>query len=255
MIKFEKENKLPVAVQEQLAADSDVNMEGVEPRLPKIIMPTGRGKDFAIENHGGDDIEIKEFTGIILFQSAANAYWIEPFGGGDAVVPDCASHDGIVPSSQYEHIQSKTCGTCKHNRFGSAVDDGGNKLPGKACRNVKRIVVLRTDDMEIPCLLTAPPSSIPNFNDYMVFLKKERRPYFSVATKFFIKTESNRKGIEYPQINFQVAGYINKEESLNKLKETRANWMDLIRSTMFASEDADPQNGTEPTVDPDKTEF
>jgi len=253
MIKFEAEDKLPAKVQEQLAEDAKANMEGVEPRLPKVIMPTGRGKDFAIENHTGEDLETKEFTGVILYQSAANAYWSEPFGGGDAVVPDCASHDGITPSDQYEKIQSETCAKCKHNRFGSAVDDSGNKAPGKACRNVKRIVILRLDDPEIPLLMTAPPSSIPSFNDYMVLLKKKQRPYFSVGTKFSIKTETNKKGIEYPQVQFEVAGYINKADTLDQMKATRESWMEMIRSTMFDS--VDDQTESEPTVDPDKAEY
>jgi hypothetical protein len=109
--------------------------------------------------------------------------------------------------------------------------------------------------MEIPALLTAPPSSIPKFNDYMIFLKKKQRPYFSVATKFTIKTETNKRGIEYPQIQFEVAGYINNLESLEVLKKTRETWMDLIRSTMFSPNDEDSPSDTEPVIDPEKSEF
>ncbi len=249
MIKFDDSDKLPEKVQEQLADDAAANMEGVEPRLPKVIMPTGKGKDFTIENHSEEDIETKEFVGVILYQSAANAWWEQKFGQGDAVVPDCASHDGITPSSQYKHLQSDTCAKCKHNQFGSAVDDAGEKAPGKACRNVKRVVVLRMDDPEIPVLMTVPPSSIPSFNDYMVTLKKKKRPHWSVGTKFFIKTQSNKRGIDFPQVQFEIAGFVNKEEQLTELKQTRETWMDMIKSTMFTADDTVSES-KEPTVDP-----
>lgn len=238
MIKFDVENALPAETSAALEAESQSNMEGVDARLPKVAMPTGRGKEFCIEDYEGEPIDVKEFTGIILFQTPANAYWKESFGDGNAVVPDCGSHDGVVPSPQYEDVQSDTCVKCVHNRFGSARNEKGEKLPGKACRNVKRVLILRTDQPDIPVMLTAPPSSIRSFNDYMVLLRKKKRPYYSVATKFSIKTESNKSGIDYPQVKFEIAGYINDAAQLENLKDAKKNWLEIIRTSMFTADDA-----------------
>lgn len=237
LIKFEAENAMPAELKYQLELDSQENMEGVKPVLPKIIMPTGNSKEFTVEQQSEDEIQTKNLVGIILYQSAANAYWQESFGVGDAVVPDCASHDGITPSSQYDDVQSETCASCRHNRFGSAKDDAGNKLPGKACRNVKRVVLLRPDDDSMPCILTVPPSSIKSFDEYMVFLRKKKRPYYTVATELSLETQTNKKGIKYPEIQFKTIGYINDVVIIKSLMDKRKEWRDLIENTLFISTD------------------
>jgi len=246
MVKFDEANALPAELKDELEGKAQENMEGVQPRLPKMIMPTGRGKEFQIEQQAEADVETKEVVGVLLYQTASNAYWSEPFGGGDAVVPDCASHDGIKPSSQYENLQSETCAKCPHNRFGSARDPEGNKLPGKACRNVKRVVILRTDDSTMPCILTVPPSSIKSFDDYMVMLAKNKRPYYTVGTGIKAETEKNKSGIEYPHLLFELKGYINNQDVINDLLKKRDEWVELLKTMVFQQDDVDPNpsNGT-----------
>jgi len=255
MIKFDAEDQLPAEIQDQLAEQSAENMEGVQPRLPKVQMPTGRGKEFSVEQHADEDLETKKITGIMLYQTSSNAYWSEPFGGGgESVLPDCASHDGVTPSSQYPNLQSTTCASCPHNKFGSARDPHGNKRPGKACRNVKRVVILRVDDPTIPALLNVPPSSIKVFDDYMVLLRKKKRPYYTVATSITLATEKNRDGIEYPHLQFEIAGFINDKEQLASLMEDKERWLELLKSTLFASEDIAENPGNATSFTPESTD-
>ncbi len=247
LIKFEPEDQLPAEIKDELEEKSAENMEGVQPRLPKVQMPTGRGKEFLIEQHADEDLETTEIVGIILYQTTSNAYWSEPFGGGgDNVLPDCASHDGVAPSDQYPNLQSSTCSSCAHNKFGSARDPQGNKRPGKACRNVKRVVLLRVDDPTIPALINVPPSSIKAFDDYMVLLRKKKRPYYTVATGFTLKTEKNRDSIEFPHIQLEIKGFINSKETLDKLLKDKEHWLELLKSTLFQQDDVaeNPSNGT-----------
>lgn len=253
LVKFEETDNLPAEMQEELAEKSAENIEGVQPRLPKVIMPTGRGKEFGIEHQAEETEDTKELVGIILYQTTSNAYWSEPYGGGNAVVPDCASHDGIVPSSQYENLQAESCAKCPHNRFGTAKDPEGNKLPGKACRNVKRVVILRGGDDPLPLLLTVPPSSIKAFDDYMVLLRKKKRPYYTVGTKMTVETESNRKGIEFPHLIFEIAGYVNKKEHLDDIMKQQKEWTEMLKMMLFVSDDvaANPDEGT--SFSPDST--
>jgi len=249
LIKWDDAPQLPAELQEKLETESKENLEGVEPRLPKLQMPTGRGKEFSLDAQGSEPIDLKEVIGVILFQTPSNAYWKEAFGGGNAVLPDCASHDGLTPSDQYDSLQAESCARCVHNRFGSARDPEGNKMPGKACRNVKRVVVLRADDPTIPVLLTIPPGSLRAFDDYMVLLAKEKRPYWTVATKLTIKTESNRAGIDYPMAVFTIAGYINNKETLDTMIESKKQWIDMLKATLFMQDDVapNPEEGTAAT--------
>lgn len=257
LVKFESKNTLPAEIQERLAEESKANLEGVEPRLPKIQMPTGKGKEFSIEQQGADEKQAKELIGIILYQSKANAYWKEKFGAGTTVVPDCASHDGIKPSPQYESLQSDSCVSCPHNRFGTARDDAGAKLPGKACRNVKRVVIQLVDSPEIPFMLTVPPSSNRSFDDFMVHLRKEKRPYYTVGTKITVKTETNRNGIDFPHLQFDIAGYINNKETINMMLDQRKQWTELIKQTLFTGADvsADATPAADPDVDHNTEDF
>jgi hypothetical protein len=240
LVKFDKTSKLPTEYVDRFKEEAKENLEGVQPRLPKVQMPTGRGKEFSIESFTADPEETKELKGIIIYQSAANAYWASAYEGGTAVVPDCASHDGVKPSEQYDEVQSPDCATCQHNRFGSARDPEGNKLPGKACRNVKRVALVRLDDPTIPVLLIIPPSSIKAFDDFMVVLAKAERPYYSVVTTVTVSTEQNRSGIDFPHLNLDIAGYINDKENLDKVITMREQWNSMIKSSMFVSEDVQP---------------
>jgi len=246
LVKYESEDQLPDTVAAHLKEESCENIKGIQPRLPKMAMPTGRGKEFSIERQAEETIETKEVIGIILYQTASNAYWKEAFGSGESVIPDCASHDGIKPSSQYPDLQSDKCAGCRHNRFRSARDPEGNVLPGKACRNVKRVVILRADDPTIPCLLTVPPGSLKAFDDFMILLTKKGRPYYTIATAFTIVTEKNKSGIAYPHLVFSIKGFINDKDQLVSLLEDRNTWMDMLKTHLFQADEVDdnPSKGT-----------
>jgi hypothetical protein len=234
LVKFEDKSDLPAELRQQFEEQSRENLEGVTPRLPKIALPTGQSKEFSIEKFGEEANQVKTFTGVILYQTAANAYWAEKFGTGANVPPDCASHDGIIPSTSYNNLQAKTCAECKWSKFGTATGSDGQKARGKACRNVKRIVVLVQGEA-IPYLMTAPPGSIKSFEEFMINLRKDKRPYWSVASTFTISTETNATGIKYPQIHAAVAGYINNPDILKKISVMRDEWMGVVKQTQFSA--------------------
>ena len=234
LVRFEDKSALPVELQKQLEEDSKENLEGVTPRLPKIKLPTGVSKEFTLEKFGEEPDQIKTFTGVVLYQTQANAYWLEKFGSGTSSPPDCASHDGITPNPAYNNIQAKTCAECKHSRFGTAIGQSGEKLRGKACRNVKRIVVLIQGEM-LPYLMTIPPASIKAMDEYLINLRKEKRPYWSVASTFVITTEKSSGNIQFPQVHASIAGYINDPVVLNKIKVLREEWSAVVKQTQFSS--------------------
>lgn len=245
LIKKDDVETLPAELQEELEQESADNLEGVQPRLPKVQMPTGNSRVFTLEQFGDEEEQLPKFEAVILYQSAAKAYWATPFGGESAsVVPDCASHDGVKPSAQYNDLQADNCAECPHNRFGTGIDADGNKTRGKACRDVKRVVLLKTDDTDVPYLLTLPPTSLRSFDDYMVHLRKEKRPYWSVVTDLSLVTETNNSGIKYPKAIFSSAGYINHAETLQKIKDSKKEWGTLLANTLFAAVDVAPSEPT-----------
>jgi hypothetical protein len=241
LIKTDDKNALPEEVAKELEKQSQENLEGVQPRLPKAQMPTGKGKIFTLEVPGGEERDTGKLRGIVLYQSPAKAYWSSAFGGGSAqVVPDCASHDGVKPANGYNDIQAQLCANCPHNQFGTATDDAGNKLPGKACRDVKRVVILLEDDPEIPYLLTVPPTGLRNFDDYLIRLRKEKRPYWTVLTEVTLTTDTNRTGIDYPKVVMGIGGFINDSKALAQIGEWRSQWNELLKATMFSNADVEP---------------
>lgn len=246
--------EVPANYAEEFGESSSENLTGVRAALPKIQMPTGRGDKLSFQWPGEEPEDKEEALGVILYMTPAKAFWLEQFGGGDAVIPDCASHDGIIPSQQYPHVQAATCAECKNNRFGTKEGQGGKKGRGKACRDVKRVVFARVDRPELPALLNVPPGSIKAYDEFMIRLRMLKRPYWSVVTKLSLGTVKNRDGIDYPMLEFEAIGGINKSEDIEVIKHQRNQWIELLKHTMFETVDKDQVASEEPvSVEPGYT--
>lgn len=229
--------EVPADYTEEFAADSQENLEGVRAALPKIQMPTGRGDKLSFQWPNQEPEDVSEAKGVILYMTPAKSYWEKPYGGGEAAIPDCASHDGVKPSHQYPNIQANTCAECRHNRFGTKDKQGGGKGRGKACRDVKRVVFARLDRPELPALLNVPPGSIKAYDEYMILLRMKKRPYWSVVTQLGLETTKSKDGIDYPMLQLRAIGGINKSEDIEVIKHTRTQWIELLKHTMFESVD------------------
>ncbi len=167
------------------------NMEGIEnPEFPLIkILHAGTLAFQVPPDVDGNVQQKKEFSGIILLHQRVNAYWEKPFaetGGG--VLPDCASYDGKTGSVHGD------CSKCKFNAFGS-----DNKETGKACKNMIRVFI-RLDKDLLPSLLSVPPTSMREFNNYMVRLLSKKHAAVSVVTKFSLVGSKNKTGIDYSKL-------------------------------------------------------
>ena len=143
---------------------------------------------------------VKDFSGVILFHHPMFTYYRERFSGGNNA-PDCGSYDGITGVGNPGGV----CATCPLNQFGSGENGG------KACKNKRRIYVLREGEL-IPILLVLPTGSMKEFSVYIKRLLAKGKKSNSVVTKFSLKKVTNASGIAYSQAQFAVDRVLTAEE-------------------------------------------
>lgn len=108
----------------------------------------------------------EELRGVVIAQSPTRGLWEK---NGEKR-PLCSSKDGKTgqerPGEDGTPGRIKTCATCEFNQWGSAVDEQGNRRPGKACKEMRRIFIMRPDDM-FPYFISLPPTSIGAWDNFI----------------------------------------------------------------------------------------
>ena len=176
-------------------------LEGLSLSFERIKIPSAGSTVFELP--GEDDSEpttVKEFTGVILYHHPLFAYYRDKYAGGNEP-PDCGSFDGITG----EGDPGGACAKCRFNQFGTG--EGG----GKACKNRRRIYILREGEV-FPLLLSLPTGSLKEFTRYIQRLLSHGKKSISVVTRFSLKKVSNAGGIAYSQAQFAVARMLTAEE-------------------------------------------
>lgn len=183
----------------RLAAGFSDELQGLSFEFDRVHIPSGGGLAFEVP---GDDPShpdvVKEIVGVIVDHHACNAYWEDKFSGGNAA-PDCASLDGIVGSG----VPGGACVECEMNQWGS--DPTGGK--GKACKNMRRVYVLRSRDT-FPLLLTLPPTSIKNFATFLKRVLMKGLSSREVVARITLAKATNAAGINYSVAQFAVESLV-----------------------------------------------
>lgn len=126
---------------------------------------------------------------------------------GDTGEPDCSSDDGVTPDDGVPGRQSASCAICKQNVWGSKISKVSGK-PVKACSDVKRLVMLRSGDLNGPAYeLTITPSALAGWATYVKDLNKRKIPISAVETHVFFDPT-----VTYPKLSFKFGRYLNAEE-------------------------------------------
>ncbi|MDI3316571.1 MAG: hypothetical protein QJR14_02915 [Bacillota bacterium] len=108
-----------------------------------------------------------EITGVILAVRKARRHTVtvtddagNPMRLAECVL-DRTGRDGDFGVVQLGQDAGKVraCATCPHNKWGSAVNDKGQRTRGKACRE-KRLLLVLPDGYAMPIVVSAPPMSI-----------------------------------------------------------------------------------------------
>jgi len=176
-----------------LAEAMSDELGGMDVSFDRITIPAAGGMTFELPGElPGETDAVKEFAGVILFHHPLFTYYRESYSGGNNP-PDCGSHDGVMGVGN----PGGDCASCLFNQFGSGVNGG------KACKNKRRIYILREGEL-IPLLLTLPTGSMKEFSVYIKRLLAKGKKSASVVTRFSLKKTSNAGGITYSQAQFAV---------------------------------------------------
>jgi len=202
---------LPILTQpDEVREILEENLDGIVPEFPRIKFPSGGGLAFEIPGEEETAVETT-LVGVVVDQHRMNAYWSAKYDGTKNA-PDCVSLDGKVGMARPDANVAwkggcQDCASCPLNQFGSAEDGRG-----KACKNMRRVAMLREGEI-LPILITIPPTSIKEWDAYIVGLtSKLKRPY-GVVTKIKLKKATNSGGIEYSKGVFTKAGDLTPEET------------------------------------------
>lgn len=116
-------------------------------------------------------------------------YYATPFDpSGDWVPPDCWSDNGVAPSRNAAVPQSRTCGECPNNAWGSAV----SKVTGKgikACADYQKLAISIPGD-PIVYLLRVPPNSLVNLRGYLQKFKGQNVDVDLVITRLSFQQDT-----------------------------------------------------------------
>lgn len=153
----------------------------------RVSMPAGGGTTWEVP--GLEDMEsVRAIEGIIVAWKSPRAYWSQrPEDTDGNQPPDCASEDGEVGNGSLgprsDDNPTGSCATCPMNEWGSAATvSGKDDDRGKACKEMRRLYVIRPDSV-LPIVITLPPTSIQPMRKYFLRLASKGVSYWKVVTR------------------------------------------------------------------------
>ena len=174
-------------------------------RIPtfRARIPAGGGLSFDIITGDKDfDTSISKFAGVISSSHATNALFDNKNKGMDKP-PICQSPNGIIGTDLTG--KKKKCETCEYNQWGSDEKGGG-----KQCKNMRRLYIL-ADGCNIPLVMSVPPTSTSNWENYRSILAIDRKVPSDVVTEFSLSQEKSGGGVEYSIVHFKAVGSLGEE--------------------------------------------
>lgn len=213
-------------------------LDGFTLSFNKVKIPAGGTTAFEVPGDDPENPDIeKELKVIIVDQYASNAFYKNAYDGTENA-PDCFSNDGHQGINKDGEIIN--CDNCPNNRYGSAIDG-----IGKACKNMRKVYILRSGDT-FPMLLTLPATSLAPFGKYLQrIVSKGLRPC-DVITKISLKKAESKGGITYAQATFTMEEVLPPEmrEKVRKYaagmkKTTRISRVEDFTESNNSTEDTD----------------
>lgn len=192
----------------------DSNMAGQKMsvmQFPKIQAPAA-GSDLFVVDGSSNRSKEPEMMGVIVGFRQARQYWKDPYGTtGGKKPPDCSSEDGLVgnlkPNINWGPVKpTGNCYTCPLAAFGS----GRNDAP--ACQDRRWLLVL-LPGQQLPHFFNLPPTSVPNFMQYVYNLTSEGLDYWSVVTRIVTESTKSRGQVDYSKVRFWKLRMLKAEEA------------------------------------------
>lgn len=233
-----KNNAYAAPIANDLLTSDEIaeQLDGIRIQYPRFKMPAGGSLVF--EDPCSEDPEnptyLNEIIGVIVDHFPTNAYW--PDNSSQSEPPACASVDGKTGIGN----PGGNCKTCPLNEFGSG--EGG---VGKACKNTRRLYLLRPNEL-LPVVLNIPATSMKEFDTYLGTKLIARGIHPStVVTRIKLKKATSKSGDPYAMLTFSMAEQFTGEVAA-EIKANCLRYKQQIRATeqnreaiqTHASEDA-----------------
>ena len=213
------------------------NLHGVIPRLPLIRILHAGAMLFEIQDDlTGKPRHVEQFEGVMLDHQRVNAWWEEAYAKSGGRHPDCWSLDAKRPDATGAKVQHERCTTCPQNRYGS-------KGRGKACKNMRRLLVKINDNL-LPYILTVPPTSLKELDRYLTALTNVRIPSSAAITVFTLTAAKNDDGIAYSRLTPVFRDTIPVEEWAHTILPSKQQFQDFFRQQSIEAEEyfAEPED-------------
>lgn len=109
----------------------------------------------------------QEINGVMIVKQTTRGFWVK---NSKDKRPLCSSKNGKTgrPCINEDGTQDpdNVCATCEHNQWGSAMDEAGTRMAGKACKEMRRIYLM-TPETEYPVFVSLPPTSLAAWDDFI----------------------------------------------------------------------------------------
>lgn len=219
-------NQLPIVPSKEDIAIILEEVKDME-RLPygRIKIALGGVTVFQVYEPGEEEAEMQQSVeGVIIMSHKSNGLWLQPFGEGGSNAPDCASIDG---TEGYNAATGEvvSCADCPYNAFGSAKGGEGR---GKACKNMRRLYIMRRGDV-FPMVLTLPPTALAAYDNYRTRVMLGRKKMQAVMTRITLKAAKNSDGVAYATPVFEAVGILTGADA-----ESIRQYTDLFTSSAKA---------------------
>ena len=175
------------------ALDLQEEIAGLNITFDRIKVPSGGGLAFEVPGDNPDEPDLqKEFKAVIVYHHPIH---------------------GVVGVDK-ESGEIRRCKDCPLNQFGTGENGG------KACKNRRRIFILRENEI-FPTLLSLPTASVDNFTKYIVNLVGKHKKSNQVVTKFSLKKDTNKNGITFSKVVLSFERDLSPEEieNISKMSE------------------------------------
>lgn len=210
--------------------------------FPRAHVASGGMKKFVVPDEYGDEQMESELEGVIVYAHSANAYWSEDSAQGDS--PDCFSMDGVT-GFDVRTGETRACVKCPNYQYGSARDEHGNRLKGKACKTGYRIYLLRDDDV-MPLVVSIPPTSrtliVRRMKQMFQFAN---RPLWGLKVVLGLQETKNKRGDKYNLVTLspkradgEVVTF--DKETMEKLEKYAAVIEEVVRAKQDTSAYEEP---------------
>jgi hypothetical protein len=174
--------------------------------LVRIKVPDGNSKAFTI----GDEVQ-KTVRGIMILRQERRNFWAKSVEESGNQAPDCFSRDGVNGVGIYgPGTEGNPTGKCEACPLSQWSDIDGKRVP-PPCHQQEAVLML-TEEMPFPVLVTVPRTSIKNFKTYwkntLFMTKLKSLP--EVVTEIGLSPTKNDANTVYNELTFTLAEDLTK---------------------------------------------